>query len=73
MFRHKHVAHFSPTWPSSHPLIQMSHGRLIYRITSLLRVLLDKVRQIQFTVQAGQTKICGFRSAKTLLSWIFYE
>ena len=58
--------------PSS--LIQMSHGRLIYRIlTSLLRVLVDKVRQFQFTVEAGQTKICGFRSAKTLLSRIFNE
>ena len=57
--------------PSS--LIQMSHRRLIYRITSLLRVLLDKVRQFQFTVEAGQTKICGFRSAKTLLSRIFNE
>ena len=57
--------------PSS--LIQMSHGRLIYRIASLLRVLLDKVRQFQFTVEAGQTKICGFRSAKILLSRIFNE
>ena len=35
--------------------MQMSHGRLIYRRTSLLRVLLDKIRQFQFTVQAGQT------------------